>query len=105
MIGLLIESGFDIVNPVQWTADNMDRDMLKKKYGDSIVYWGGGIDTQHMLPEGTPDEVFKQATECLRIFSDNGGYVFASIHNIVPGVPAANVDALARAVKEFNKGR
>lgn len=101
----LIEGGFDILNPVQWTAQNMDRNMLKEKYGDKLVFWGGGIDTQHLLPEGTPEQVYAQAKECLGIFSKNGGYVFNTIHNIVPGVPAANVDALARAVRDFNAGR
>ena len=105
VIDTLIEAGFDILNPVQWTAQNMDRNMLKEQFGDRIVYWGGGIDTQHLLPEGTPDAVYEQAKECLSIFSKNGGYVFNTIHNIVPGVSAANVDALARAVRDFNAGR
>lgn len=105
IIDELVEGGFDILNPVQWTAQNMDRNMLKEKYGDKLVFWGGGIDTQHLLPEGTPEQVYEQAKECLGIFSKNGGYVFNTIHNIVPGVPAANVDALARAVRDFNEGR
>ncbi len=105
VIDTLIEAGFDILNPVQWTAQNMDRNMLKEQFGDRIVFWGGGIDTQHLLPEGTPDAVYDQAKECLSIFSKNGGFVFNTIHNIVPGVPAANVDALARAVRDFNAGR
>lgn len=101
----LIEGGFDILNPVQWTAQNMDRNILKQKYGSRLVFWGGGVDTQHLLPEGTPEQVYDQAKECLGIFSKNGGYVFNTIHNIVPGVSAANVDALARAVRDFNAGR
>ncbi|MBO7711421.1 MAG: methyltransferase [Lachnospiraceae bacterium] len=101
----LIDGGFDVLNPVQWTAQNMDRNMLKEKYGDKLVFWGGGVDTQHLLPEGTPQQVYDQAKECLSIFSKNGGYVFNTIHNIVPGVSAANVDALARAVRDFNAGR
>ena len=104
IIDVLIDSGFDILNPVQWTADNMDKNMLKEKFGESLVFWGGGVDTQHLLPEGTPDQVYDQARECLRIFSKNGGYVFNTIHNIVPGVPVENVDALARAVRDHNRG-
>lgn len=104
IIDILIDSGFDVLNPVQWTADDMDRNMLKDTFGDRIVFWGGGVDTQHMLPEGTADQVYEQALECLNLFGKNGGFVFNTIHNIVPGVPAANVDALARAVKTYNKG-
>ena len=104
IIDVLIDSGFDILNPVQWTADNMDRNMLKENFGSRLVFWGGGVDTQHLLPEGTPEQVYGQARECLRIFSKNGGYVFNTIHNIVPGVPVENVDALARAVRDHNRG-
>lgn len=104
LIGGLIDTGFDCINPVQWTADNMDRNMLKREFGKHITFWGGGIDTQHMLPEGTPDQVYEQALECCRIFGKGGGFVFNTIHNIVPGVPAENVDALARAVRDYNKG-
>ena len=104
LIRELIDCGFDCLNPVQWTADNMDRNMLKREFGKDITFWGGGIDTQHMLPEGTPEQVYEQALECCRIFGKDGGFVFNTIHNIVPGVPAANVDALARAVRDYNKG-
>ena len=105
IIDILIEAGFDTLNPIQWTAEDMDRNILKEKYGDRIVFWGGGVDTQHLLPEGTPEQVYAQAQECLKIFSKNGGYVFNTIHNIVPGVPVENIDALARAVRDFNVGR
>lgn len=104
VIDILIDSGFDVLNPVQWTADDMDRNMLKDTFGDRIVFWGGGVDTQHMLPEGTADQVYEQALECLNIFGKNGGFVFNTIHNIVPGVPVANIDALARAVRTYNRG-
>lgn len=100
----LIEAGFDCINPVQWNAGGMERNLIKEKYGDRLVYWGGGIDTQHMLPEGSPEQVYEQALECCRIFGKGGGYVFNTVHNIVPGVPAANVDALARAVRKYNNG-
>lgn len=103
-IGGMADAGLDCINPVQWTANHMDRNLLKEKYGGRVVFWGGGIDTQHMLPEGTPEQVYEQALECCRIFGRGGGYVFNTIHNIVPGVSAANVDALARAVRTYNKG-
>lgn len=99
----MADVGLDCINPVQWTAKGMDRQMLKDKYGDRVVFWGGGIDTQHLFPEGTVQEVYDQALECCHIFGKNGGFVFNTIHNIVPGVPAANVDALARAVRDYNK--
>ncbi len=104
LIRELIDAEFDCLNPVQWTAKDMDRNMLKREFGKDITFWGGGIDTQHMLPEGTPEQVYEQALECCRIFGKGGGFVFNTIHNIVPGVPAANVDALARAVRDYNKG-
>ena len=103
-IGLMADAGLECFNPVQWTAAGMDRQHIKDKYGDKIVYWGGGIDTQKMLPTGTPEQVYEQALECCRIFGKNGGYVFNTVHNIVPGVPAENVDALVRAVRHYNEG-
>jgi hypothetical protein len=104
LIPELIDAGFDCLNPVQWTAQNMDRKEIKKLYGDHIVYWGGGINTQKTLPLGTCQEVFDEALECCRIFGKGGGFVFNTIHNIVPGVPPENVVALADAVKKYNQG-
>lgn len=104
LIPELIDAGFDCLNPVQWTAENMDRKEIKKLYGDKIVYWGGGIDTQKTLPTGTYQQVFDEALECCRIFGKGGGFVFNTIHNIIPGVPPENVVALADAVKKYNKG-
>ncbi|MFV0529795.1 MAG: uroporphyrinogen decarboxylase family protein [Lachnospiraceae bacterium] len=98
----LIEAGFDILNPVQWTAKNMDRNELKKAYGDNIVFWGGGINTQKTLPFGTAQEVYDEALKCCQIFGQNGGFVFNTIHNIQPGVPAENLAAMAKAVRHYN---
>jgi len=98
----LVNAGFDILNPVQWTAQNMDRNELKKAYGDKITFWGGGIDTQKTLPFGTAQQVYDEALECCQIFGKGGGFVFNTIHNIQPGVPAENVAALAAAVKKYN---
>ena len=100
----LIDAGFDVINPVQWTAAGMDRAMLKKKYGERIVFWGGGINTQHTLPFGTADEVYKEAFECCKIFGENGGYVFNAVHNIQAKVKPENVIALFKAVQDYNKG-
>ena len=100
----LIDAGFDILNPVQWSAAGMDRRKLKEKYGKDIVFWGGGINTQKTLPHGTAQEVYDEALECCRIFGQDGGYVFTSIHNIQAKVPAENVAAMFRAVADYNKG-
>ena len=102
LIPEFIESGFDILNPVQWTARNMDRNELKKYYGDRITFWGGGIDTQNTFPKGTPAQVKAEALECCKIFGRGGGFVFNTIHNIQPDVPVENVVALVEAVKEYN---
>ncbi|POP30874.1 methyltransferase [Lactonifactor longoviformis] len=96
-----IDMGMDIVNPVQLSAAGMDGRELKAKYGDRITFWGGGVDTQHTLPSGTPEEVYNEVMERLNIFSPNGGFVFATIHNVVAKVPAENLVAMYKAVKDF----
>jgi hypothetical protein len=89
-----IDAGFDILNPVQTSAADMDPQTLKSEFGDQIVFWGGGIDTQKTLPFGTPDEVRKQVKERIDIFGPGGGFVFNSIHNVQAGVPEENLLAL-----------
>lgn len=98
----LIESGFDSLNPVQCSAAGMDPQRLKDDFGDKILYWGGGVDTQKVLPFGTPDEVRKQVLERCEIFSKNGGYIFNSIHIVQCNTPIENVVAMIDAVHEFN---
>jgi uroporphyrinogen-III decarboxylase len=66
------------------------------------VFWGGGIDTQHILPFGTPSEVREQVLRRCEIFSKNGGFVFNAVHNVQAGTPVANIVAMIEAVKEFN---
>ncbi|MBW2697173.1 MAG: methyltransferase [Deltaproteobacteria bacterium] len=97
-----IECGFDILNPVQCSAANMEPAKLKAKYGDDIVFWGGGVDTQKTLPFGRPEEVRRQVLERLEIFSCGGGFVFNTIHNIQARTPVRNVVAMLDAVREFN---
>lgn len=97
-----IESDFDIINPVQCSASGMEPQKLKDKYGDRISFWGAGIDTQKVLPYGTPEEVRSQVLKRLEIFSKNGGFVFNAIHNIQAKTPIENVAAMIEAVKEFN---
>ena len=102
-IPLLIESGFDILNPVQCSASGMDPRTLKKKYGRDIVFWGGGIDTQKILPFGTPEEVKAQVKERCEIFGKDGGFVFNSIHNVQAKTPTENIVAMLDALHEFGK--
>lgn len=102
LIPSFIEAGFDIINPVQINAAGMEPDHLKKQYGDQIVFWGGGIDTQKMLPYGQPDEIKKHVMHNCEIFSKGGGYVFNTVHNIQANVPLENLVALIEAIKEFN---
>ncbi len=102
LIGRLIDSGFDILNPVQCSATGMDPTALKRNYGDRIVFWGGGSNTQATLPFGTPEEVRKESLERCRIFAPGGGFVFNAIHNVQAGTPVENFMAMITAVKEFN---
>ncbi|MFA6763904.1 MAG: uroporphyrinogen decarboxylase family protein [Sphaerochaetaceae bacterium] len=104
-IGSFIDAGFDILNPVQCSAAGMDPEYLKNTYGEKIVFWGGGIDTQKTLPFGTPAEVRKEVTERLDIFSKNGGYIFNTIHNLQAGTPIKNIEAMLDAFHTFNEGR
>ena len=97
----LLDNGIDILNPVQIGAKNMDTNLLKKKYGKRIVFWGGAIDTQHILPFANPREVREQVRQNLEIFKPGGGYVFNNVHNIQAGVPAENIVALFDAAYEF----
>ena len=96
-----IESGFDILNPVQTSAADMGPSRLKTKFGDQIIFWGGGIDTQQTLPFGTPDDIRAQVKERMAIFGLGGGFVFNTIHNIQAGIPQENLAALFEAVEEY----
>lgn len=98
-----IEAGFDILNPVQCSATGMSPRELKKEFGDHLVFWGGGVDTQKTLPFGTPAEVRREVLDRLDIFADSGGFVFDAIHNIQARTPVKNVVAMIEAVSEFNR--
>ncbi len=95
-----IEAGFDILNPVQCSAAGMDAQTLKTRFGKDLVFWGGGIDTQRVLPFGTANEVAEQVEERIRIFGAGGGFVFNSIHNVQAMVPVENVLAMFHAIRE-----
>ena len=98
----IIESGFDIINPVQCSAKGMDAKLLKERHGDRITFWGGGVNTQKTLPFGTPDEVRREVLERCETFAPGGGFVFNAIHNVQALSPTANVVAMIEAVREFN---
>lgn len=102
ILPLLIESEFDAINPVQCSAVGMEPQKLKDTYGKDILFWGGGVDTQQVLPFGTPEEVRAQVLERLEIFSKDGGYICNTIHNIQAKTPIENVVAMVDAIKEFN---
>ncbi|MCI0495880.1 methyltransferase, partial [candidate division KSB1 bacterium] len=97
-----IEAGFDILNPVQCSAAEMNPALLKKQFGDRIVFWGGSIDTQKTLPFGTPEDVRKEVIERIKIFAPGGGFIFNAIHNIQAKTPVENIVAL---FETFNKYR
>ncbi len=101
-INLFIESGFDILNPVQCSAAGMDPKLLKERYGDRIVLWGGGVDTQKTLPFGTPEDVREEVLSRCEIFAPGGGFIFNAIHNVQAKTPVENVVAMIDAVHEYN---
>lgn len=96
-----IESGFDIINPVQINAYGMDPKILKKKYGGKLVFWGGGVDTQGAFAFGTPEQVKEQVKTQCSILNENGGFVFNTVHNIQANVPFRNVVAMLEALREI----
>ncbi len=98
----LIEAGIEIVNPVQTSSAGMDPERLKREFGKDLVFWGGGIDTRNVLNRGSPADVRRQVLQRMEIFSPGGGFVFNTVHNILPDVPPENVVALFEAVAEFN---
>lgn len=100
-IPLFIEAGFDVLNPVQCSAAGMEPRTLKKKYGRDIVFWGGGVDTQKLLPFGTPEQVREQVKERCAIFGEGGGYVFNGIHNIQANTPVENLAAMFEALRSL----
>ena len=94
LIPIFIDCGIDILNPVQISADNMDPRELKAEFGDRIVFWGGGCDTQNVLGVKTPQEVAGHVRELMGIFAPGGGFVFNQVHNIQGDVPPENIVAM-----------
>ncbi|GAF73683.1 unnamed protein product, partial [marine sediment metagenome] len=100
LIPEFIDAGFDILNPVQCSAAGMDPKLLKEKYGDQLVFWGGGVDTQKTLPFGTPEEVAQEVKSRIEVFGKGGGFVFNAIHNIQAKTPVENLLAMLQALSE-----
>jgi uroporphyrinogen decarboxylase len=101
LIPHLIEAGVDILNPVQTSAVGMNPRWLKEEFGGKVVFWGGGCDTQTVLPRETPENVRRHVKEQLAIFAPYGGYVFNQIHNIQTDIPEENIKAMLDAAYEF----
>lgn len=95
-----IEAGFDVLNPLQYTAAGMERATVKQRFGDALTFWGAGVDTQKTLPFGTPQEVRAEVRENIRIFGPGGGFVFSTVHNTQPRTPVENLLAMYEAVAE-----
>ena len=89
----LIELGFDILNPIQVSARGMDTKRLKGEYGKDIVFWGGGVDTQRVLPFGKPEEVVDEVKRRIDDLAPGGGFIFAAVHNIQAFIPPENIVA------------
>jgi hypothetical protein len=100
LVPYFLEAGFDILNPVQCSAAEMDARELKEEFGERVTFWGGGVDTQKTLPFGTPDDVRREVRERLRIFGTGGGYVFNTVHNVQARVPVENLLALYETIRE-----
>ena len=103
LIEPFIECGVDMLNPVQTSAANMDPGELQRDFGGRIVFWGGGIDTQRVLPFGSVEEVREQVRERIKIFGPGGGFVFSTVHNIQAKVPTENILAMYDTVHEFGR--
>jgi len=99
----LIEAGVEILNPVQTGARYMEPERLKREFGRDLTFWGGGCDTQHVLAQGTPEQVREDVRRRLETFMPGGGYVWAPIHNVMADVPPENVLAMAEAVAEYGR--
>jgi len=105
LIPAIIESGFDILNPVQCSAAGMDPAALKAEFGSDLVFWGGGMDTQKTLMFGPPTAVREEVFRRCEIFGRGGGFIFNAVHNIQANVPIANVAAMFDAFREFHGTR
>ena len=98
----LIDIGADVIHPVQVAAKNMDSSILGPEFGDRLGFWGG-VDTQRVLPHGTPEDVKAEVRRRIRDFAPGGGYILGAVHNIQTGVPVENIIAMYEAGKEYGQ--
>ena len=103
LIPHFIEMGADILNPVQCSAARMGPQRLKDEFGDRLVFWGGGTDTQTVLPFGTPGEARQQVRERISILGADGGFVFGTTQDIQAEVPPQNILAMVDAVRAYGR--
>lgn len=101
IMGDLIDEGVEALNPVQTSATGMDPARLKREFGDKLTFWGGGCDTQSVLPNATPEEIDRHVKERIEIFAPGGGFVFTQIHNVQANVPPENVVACYDAAWKY----
>jgi len=99
----LIDTGLDILNPVQFTATGMDLKELKRDFGDVLTFWGGGVDTQSTLNNGSPQQVADEVKRIIDILAPGGGFVFAPVHNIQDDVSPENFWAMWDTLQEYGK--
>ncbi len=97
----LIEAGYEILNPVQINSRDMEPERLKQEFGDDVTFWGGGADTRSILNQAAPEEVKDHVRRNIEIFSRGGGFVFNTVHNIMPDVPPENIVAMFEAIDEY----
>ncbi|MFC2028940.1 uroporphyrinogen decarboxylase family protein [Chloroflexota bacterium] len=97
----LVDAGFEILNPVQTNTRDMQPENLKKEFGSEVTFWGAGADTRSVLNQGTPGQVRDHVCQNIEILSPGGGFVFNTIHNILPDVPPDNIIAMFEAVDEY----
>jgi len=96
----LIEAGLDAINPVQVSSKGMDPVRLKREFGDQITFWGGGCDTQRILPSAAPEKVQSHVKEMVSTLCPGGGFVFQQVHNVLANVPPENIVAMLNQVNK-----
>jgi uroporphyrinogen decarboxylase len=101
LIPYLIEEGVNILNPVQVSAKEMDTAVLKREFGKDLTFWGGGVDTQRILPFGTEEDVREEVKRRIDDLRQGGGFVFAAIHNVQSDVPANNFLAMLETLQAY----
>jgi uroporphyrinogen decarboxylase len=97
----IIEAGVDIINPVQTSATGMDPQKLKNEFGKDLTFWGGGLDTQKSMLFNTPEQIKDEVKRNSEILMKDGGFIFNQVHNMLPGIPPRNIDAMYEAADEI----